>query len=164
MLGAGLSAEQLRLLQRFRPELSWEQTDATAPLARRADRDTIGFFIAKFLKNWPEGLVSSTPSPTWDYETGNVAFTLRHRALWRAGVDKNLTPVYSVCLLTAALRNCRPYRDKLYKDRGAGGDEWVQQFWGRHNNSDDTAAMVTVDSQDLGVEGSGSTVVCRKRS
>ncbi|XP_037828968.1 tRNA (cytosine(72)-C(5))-methyltransferase NSUN6 isoform X2 [Kryptolebias marmoratus] len=50
MLGAGLSAEQLRLLQRFRPELSWEQTDTTAPLACRADRDTIGFFIAKFLK------------------------------------------------------------------------------------------------------------------
>ncbi|XP_037550269.1 tRNA (cytosine(72)-C(5))-methyltransferase NSUN6 isoform X3 [Nematolebias whitei] len=51
MLGAGLSAEQLRLLQRFRPELSWEQTDATAPVACRADGDTIGFFIAKFLKN-----------------------------------------------------------------------------------------------------------------
>ncbi|XP_013868772.1 putative methyltransferase NSUN6 [Austrofundulus limnaeus] len=51
MLGAGLSAEQLRLLQRFRPELSWEQTDPAAPLACRADGDTIGFFIAKFLKN-----------------------------------------------------------------------------------------------------------------
>lgn len=34
----------------------------------------------------------------------------------------------------------------------------MQQFWGRHNNSDDTAAMVTVDLQDLGVERSGSSV------
>lgn len=50
MLGAGLSPEQLRLLQRFRPELSWDQTGTAAPLSRRADRDTIGFFIAKFLK------------------------------------------------------------------------------------------------------------------
>ncbi|XP_053198080.1 tRNA (cytosine(72)-C(5))-methyltransferase NSUN6 isoform X1 [Scomber japonicus] len=52
MLGAGLSPEQLRLLQRFSPELSWEQTDpTTTPLPCRADGDTIGFFIAKFLKN-----------------------------------------------------------------------------------------------------------------
>uniref|UniRef100_A0A3B3HK17 NOP2/Sun RNA methyltransferase 6 n=1 Tax=Oryzias latipes TaxID=8090 RepID=A0A3B3HK17_ORYLA len=51
MLGAGLSCEQLRLLQRFSPELSWDQTDASVPLQCRADRDTIGFFIAKFLKS-----------------------------------------------------------------------------------------------------------------
>ncbi|XP_022622931.1 putative methyltransferase NSUN6 isoform X1 [Seriola dumerili] len=51
MLGAGLSPEQLRLLQRFSPELIWDQTETTAPLPCRADRDTIGFFIAKFLKN-----------------------------------------------------------------------------------------------------------------
>ncbi|XP_019127153.2 putative methyltransferase NSUN6 isoform X1 [Larimichthys crocea] len=53
MLGAGLSPEQLCLLQRFSPELSWDQTgtDRAAPLPCRADRDTIGFFIAKFLKN-----------------------------------------------------------------------------------------------------------------
>lgn len=51
MLGAGLSPEQLRLLQRFSPELSWDQTNTEAPLHCRADRDTIGFFIAKFLKN-----------------------------------------------------------------------------------------------------------------
>ncbi|XP_041669928.1 tRNA (cytosine(72)-C(5))-methyltransferase NSUN6 isoform X2 [Cheilinus undulatus] len=51
MLGAGLSPEQLRLLQRFSPELSWDQTETAAPLPCRADRDTIGFFIAKFLKN-----------------------------------------------------------------------------------------------------------------
>ncbi|XP_042255254.1 tRNA (cytosine(72)-C(5))-methyltransferase NSUN6 isoform X1 [Thunnus maccoyii] len=51
MLGAGLSPEQLRLLQRFSPELSWDQTDPSTPLPCRADRDTIGFFIAKFLKN-----------------------------------------------------------------------------------------------------------------
>ncbi|XP_072234800.1 tRNA (cytosine(72)-C(5))-methyltransferase NSUN6 isoform X3 [Leuresthes tenuis] len=51
MLGAGLSAEQLRLLQRFSPELSWDQTETTTPLPCRADGDTIGFFIAKFLKN-----------------------------------------------------------------------------------------------------------------
>ncbi|XP_030253746.1 putative methyltransferase NSUN6 isoform X2 [Sparus aurata] len=51
MLGAGLSPEQLRLLQRFSPELSWDQTGTAAPLSCRANRDTIGFFIAKFLKN-----------------------------------------------------------------------------------------------------------------
>nr|XP_019942895.1 PREDICTED: putative methyltransferase NSUN6 isoform X2 [Paralichthys olivaceus] len=51
MLGAGLPPEQLRLLQRFSPELFWDQTKTTAPLPARADRDTIGFFIAKFLKN-----------------------------------------------------------------------------------------------------------------
>uniref|UniRef100_A0A1A7XE41 NOP2/Sun domain family, member 6 n=1 Tax=Iconisemion striatum TaxID=60296 RepID=A0A1A7XE41_9TELE len=50
MPGAGLSPEQLRLLQRFRPELSWDQTETTVPLVCRVDRDTIGFFIAKFLK------------------------------------------------------------------------------------------------------------------
>ncbi|XP_042366475.1 tRNA (cytosine(72)-C(5))-methyltransferase NSUN6 [Plectropomus leopardus] len=49
MLGAGLSPEQLRLLQRFSPELSWDQT--AGALHCRADGDTIGFFIAKFLKN-----------------------------------------------------------------------------------------------------------------
>lgn len=51
MLGAGLPPEQLRLLQRFSPELSWDQIETTAPLTSRADRDTIGFFIAKFLKS-----------------------------------------------------------------------------------------------------------------
>ncbi|XP_034562546.1 tRNA (cytosine(72)-C(5))-methyltransferase NSUN6 isoform X2 [Notolabrus celidotus] len=51
MLGAGLSPEQLCLLQRFSPELSWDQTKTDAPLHCRADGDTIGFFIAKFLKN-----------------------------------------------------------------------------------------------------------------
>ncbi|XP_076617132.1 tRNA (cytosine(72)-C(5))-methyltransferase NSUN6 isoform X1 [Chaetodon auriga] len=51
MLGAGLPPEQLRLLQRFSPELSWDQTWSAAPFPCRADRDTIGFFIAKFLKN-----------------------------------------------------------------------------------------------------------------
>ncbi|XP_057679995.1 tRNA (cytosine(72)-C(5))-methyltransferase NSUN6 isoform X2 [Corythoichthys intestinalis] len=50
MPGAGLSPEQLRLLQRFRPELSWEVA-ADIPLPYRADGDTIGFFIAKFQKN-----------------------------------------------------------------------------------------------------------------
>lgn len=50
MLGAGLSPEQLRLLQRFRPELSWNQAGTSTPFPRGADRDTIGFFIAKFLK------------------------------------------------------------------------------------------------------------------
>ncbi|XP_028288878.1 putative methyltransferase NSUN6 isoform X2 [Parambassis ranga] len=51
MLGAGLSPEQLRLLQRFSPELSWDQTQTTTAFPGRADSDTIGFFIAKFLKN-----------------------------------------------------------------------------------------------------------------
>nr|XP_020442077.1 putative methyltransferase NSUN6 [Monopterus albus]XP_020442078.1 putative methyltransferase NSUN6 [Monopterus albus] len=50
MLGAGLSPEQLRLLQRFSPELSWDHTETTTPLPCRASTDTIGFFIAKFLK------------------------------------------------------------------------------------------------------------------
>lgn len=50
MLGAGLSPEQLSLLQRFSPELSWEQTQTNTPLPNRANTDTIGFFIAKFLK------------------------------------------------------------------------------------------------------------------
>ncbi|KAM4605897.1 tRNA (cytosine(72)-C(5))-methyltransferase NSUN6 isoform 1-T2 [Polymixia lowei] len=57
MLGAGLSPEQLRLLQRFSPELIWDQTEtdgsaetpSTPPC--KANGDTIGFFIAKFLKN-----------------------------------------------------------------------------------------------------------------
>ncbi|XP_041823380.1 tRNA (cytosine(72)-C(5))-methyltransferase NSUN6 isoform X2 [Melanotaenia boesemani] len=51
MLGAGLSPEQLRLLQRFSPELSWDPTETSIPLSCRADKDTIGFFIAKFMKN-----------------------------------------------------------------------------------------------------------------
>ncbi|KAM3860532.1 tRNA (cytosine(72)-C(5))-methyltransferase NSUN6 [Diretmus argenteus] len=57
MLGAGLSPEQLRLLQRFSPELSWDRpgaensTGSPTPLHCTANRDTIGFFIAKFLKN-----------------------------------------------------------------------------------------------------------------
>ncbi|CAN9506365.1 unnamed protein product [Ophioblennius macclurei] len=51
MLGAGLSPEQLHLLQRFSPELSWDQTAESTTGRCRADGDTIGFFIAKFLKN-----------------------------------------------------------------------------------------------------------------
>ncbi|XP_029979008.1 putative methyltransferase NSUN6 isoform X2 [Sphaeramia orbicularis] len=51
MLGAGLSPEQLRLLQRFSPELNWDQTESAVPLPHRANTDTIGFFIAKFLKH-----------------------------------------------------------------------------------------------------------------
>ncbi|KAM9712750.1 LOW QUALITY PROTEIN: tRNA (cytosine(72)-C(5))-methyltransferase NSUN6 [Menidia menidia] len=50
--GAGLPPDQLRLLQRFSPELNWDQqTPPPLPLPHRADRDTIGFFIAKFLKS-----------------------------------------------------------------------------------------------------------------
>ncbi|TRY58869.1 hypothetical protein DNTS_027461 [Danionella cerebrum] len=48
MLGAGLSHEQRRLLQRFRPELSWKAEGGTQP--PDANTDTIGFFIAKFSK------------------------------------------------------------------------------------------------------------------
>lgn len=41
--------------------------------------------------------------------------------LWRGSVDKDARcAVYSICLLTAALWNCGPYRDKLYKHRGQG--------------------------------------------
>ncbi|XP_015232936.1 PREDICTED: putative methyltransferase NSUN6 isoform X3 [Cyprinodon variegatus] len=50
MPGAGLPPEQLGILQRFSPELSWHSINTTAPLSCRADRDTIGFFIAKFQK------------------------------------------------------------------------------------------------------------------
>ncbi|XP_053484232.1 tRNA (cytosine(72)-C(5))-methyltransferase NSUN6 isoform X2 [Ictalurus furcatus] len=53
MPGAGLSRDQRRLLQRFRPELSWrEATDSHASddLLLKANTDTIGFFIAKFSK------------------------------------------------------------------------------------------------------------------
>ncbi|XP_055086051.1 tRNA (cytosine(72)-C(5))-methyltransferase NSUN6 isoform X2 [Periophthalmus magnuspinnatus] len=51
MPGAGLLPDQLCLLQRFSPELSLEQTQPNTPLSHRANTDTIGFFIAKFLKN-----------------------------------------------------------------------------------------------------------------
>lgn len=51
MLGAGLAPEQLHLLQRFSPELSWDQAGSADALHSRVDTDTIGFFIAKFLKN-----------------------------------------------------------------------------------------------------------------
>lgn len=51
MLGAGLAPEQLHLLQRFSPELSWDQSGSADALHSRVDTDTIGFFIAKFLKN-----------------------------------------------------------------------------------------------------------------
>ncbi|KAJ8279814.1 hypothetical protein COCON_G00068800 [Conger conger] len=55
MLGAGLSHDQLRLLQRFSPvrEPSGDpdqDPDPTSDLLQRANTDTIGFFIAKFLK------------------------------------------------------------------------------------------------------------------
>ncbi|XP_017328460.1 tRNA (cytosine(72)-C(5))-methyltransferase NSUN6 isoform X1 [Ictalurus punctatus] len=53
MPGAELSCDQRRLLQRFRPELSWrEGTDSHASndLLLKANTDTIGFFIAKFSK------------------------------------------------------------------------------------------------------------------
>ncbi|XP_056318424.1 tRNA (cytosine(72)-C(5))-methyltransferase NSUN6 isoform X1 [Danio aesculapii] len=53
MLGAGLSCEQRRLLQRFRPELCWTGesfTHSPEKLLQDANKDTIGFFIAKFSK------------------------------------------------------------------------------------------------------------------
>ncbi|KAI5104101.1 putative methyltransferase NSUN6 isoform X1 [Silurus meridionalis] len=53
MPGAELSHDQLRLLQRFRPEFSWHgATDIHGPedLLLKANTDTIGFFIAKFMK------------------------------------------------------------------------------------------------------------------
>ncbi|KAM9501024.1 tRNA (cytosine(72)-C(5))-methyltransferase NSUN6 isoform 1-T1 [Clarias gariepinus] len=53
MPGAELSCDQLRLLQRFRPELSWHgATDShtSDDLLPKANTDTIGFFIAKFSK------------------------------------------------------------------------------------------------------------------
>uniref|UniRef100_A0A4W4DV71 SAM-dependent MTase RsmB/NOP-type domain-containing protein n=1 Tax=Electrophorus electricus TaxID=8005 RepID=A0A4W4DV71_ELEEL len=53
MLGAALSPDQLMLLQRFRPELAWGGArDGHAPenLLLKASTDTIGFFIAKFIK------------------------------------------------------------------------------------------------------------------
>ncbi|KAJ8277621.1 hypothetical protein GJAV_G00077660 [Gymnothorax javanicus] len=57
MLGAGLSRDQLKLLQRFSPiqEPSKEpgnpnQIPSTTALLQQANVDTIGFFIAKFIK------------------------------------------------------------------------------------------------------------------
>ncbi|XP_036453519.1 tRNA (cytosine(72)-C(5))-methyltransferase NSUN6 isoform X1 [Colossoma macropomum] len=52
MLGATLSHDQRRLLQRFRPELAWggaSSGDSSENLLK-ASTDTIGFFIAKFIK------------------------------------------------------------------------------------------------------------------
>ncbi|CAL1597141.1 unnamed protein product [Knipowitschia caucasica] len=51
MPGAGLSHDQLCLLQRFSPELSWGQTPPDSLFPHSANTNTIGFFIAKFLKN-----------------------------------------------------------------------------------------------------------------
>ncbi|XP_077058083.1 tRNA (cytosine(72)-C(5))-methyltransferase NSUN6 isoform X1 [Siphateles boraxobius] len=54
MQGAGLSCDQRRLLQRFRPELAWRGARfAHSPesFLQNANTDTIGFFIAKFIKN-----------------------------------------------------------------------------------------------------------------
>ncbi|KAM6977349.1 tRNA (cytosine(72)-C(5))-methyltransferase NSUN6 [Aplochiton taeniatus] len=57
MLGAGLSADHLGLLQRFSPELGWDQgedgvqQESLTLLPSKANTDTIGFFIAKFLKS-----------------------------------------------------------------------------------------------------------------
>ncbi|XP_051570168.1 tRNA (cytosine(72)-C(5))-methyltransferase NSUN6 isoform X1 [Myxocyprinus asiaticus] len=51
--GAGLSHDQRRLLQRFRPELVWgraSHSNSPETLDQLANNDTIGFFIAKFIK------------------------------------------------------------------------------------------------------------------
>ncbi|XP_058250715.1 tRNA (cytosine(72)-C(5))-methyltransferase NSUN6 isoform X3 [Hemibagrus wyckioides] len=53
MPGSELSCDQRRLLQRFRPELSWRgatDSHASKDLLLKANTDTIGFFIAKFSK------------------------------------------------------------------------------------------------------------------
>lgn len=57
MLGAGLSRDQLRLLQRFSPVRGPsgapgdpDRHPAIADPLQRANTDTIGFFIAKFAK------------------------------------------------------------------------------------------------------------------
>ncbi|XP_057191143.1 tRNA (cytosine(72)-C(5))-methyltransferase NSUN6 isoform X2 [Triplophysa rosa] len=53
MHGAGLSHDHRRLLQRFRPELLWagaNRIHSSESLHHRANNDTIGFFIAKFVK------------------------------------------------------------------------------------------------------------------
>jgi len=54
MQGAGLSCDQRRLLQRFRPELAWRGarfSQSPESFLQNANTDTIGFFIAKFIKN-----------------------------------------------------------------------------------------------------------------
>ncbi|KAL2085099.1 hypothetical protein ACEWY4_018419 [Coilia grayii] len=54
MLGAGLSHDQRALLQRFRPRLRGGGTTeghAPTPRLHEANSDTIGFFIAKFMKS-----------------------------------------------------------------------------------------------------------------
>lgn len=53
MRGAGLSHDHRRLLQRFRPELLWageNHLHSSESLHHHANNDTIGFFIAKFVK------------------------------------------------------------------------------------------------------------------
>ncbi|XP_073715698.1 tRNA (cytosine(72)-C(5))-methyltransferase NSUN6 isoform X2 [Misgurnus anguillicaudatus] len=53
MRGAGLSHDHRKLLQRFRPELFWAEkshTLSSESLQHHASSDTIGFFIAKFMK------------------------------------------------------------------------------------------------------------------
>lgn len=100
MQGAGLSPEQLRLLQRFRPELSWDQRGTAAPLPHRANRDTIGFFIAKFLKTWPGGMFSSSRASRRELPCLYCAADMLR---W-GGVDKRRS---CFCLATAALWKLR---------------------------------------------------------
>lgn len=57
MMGAGLSFEQLKQLQRFDPSVVPLQDmdieslrDASVDMIRLANKDCIGFFIAKFVK------------------------------------------------------------------------------------------------------------------
>lgn len=58
MMGAGLTSEQLKQLQRFDPSVvpSWDtdidslRDTRTEDMIRLANQDCIGFFIAKFVK------------------------------------------------------------------------------------------------------------------
>lgn len=97
MQGAGLLPEQLRLLQRFRPELSWDQSGTAASLPHSANRDTIGFFIAKFLKTWPGDMFLSS-------QAFGRELPCLHVVLWWGGVDKRRS---CSCLAAAALWKLR---------------------------------------------------------
>ena len=67
---------------------------------------------------------SSAPHTAETADGNNRVYITTLCVLWRGSVDKDARcAVYSICLLTAALWNCGPYRDKLYKHRGQGREE-----------------------------------------
>lgn len=127
MLGAGLSPEQLHLLQRFSPELSWDQAGTADALHTRADTDTIGFFIAKFLKNWD---LHGGGGACFVCAAGNERVYI---ATLYVHVDKDArSTVYSICPSTAALEKTVGHigisfinTERKGAGRGRGDGEWM---------------------------------------